>query len=494
MSNIFKASVIIGTFFGMNKVLALLRQYLIAKEFGFSAEIDAFNVANNMPDLIFSLFAGGALAMAFIPVFTEYLDTKGSLLSWKLFSKVTTILFLITATASLVIAILAPALVSSQIGIAPGFSTTQQALVVELLRINLIATLIFSISGLITASLQGHKHFLLPAIAPLFYNLGIIVGVVILSPIFGIYGLAYGVVLGALLHLLVQLPALLRYQFHFSFSIDFKDPGVVKVFRLMIPRILTVLLIQITFLLRDNFASRLDVGSVTALTYGYFIMQVPETLIGSSIAIALLPTLSSHMNKLKQEEFIRVLTTSIRILIAASIIPVVLVFISLGPVLKLIFDFEVSQRELLMWTTHAFMAGLLGQILLEVFVRAFYARQVAIVPLIATLIRTIIFVVLGIMFYRSTGAVGIAAIDSFSVSVEALILFIMLLPFIRQKLILAKTFGKSILGGLTALSIALIILFYLQVPILIQVSLAVLLATGVYVLFIFKEIKLLVKL
>lgn len=494
MSNIFKASVIIGTFFGMNKVLALLRQYLIAKEFGFSAEIDAFNVANNMPDLIFSLFAGGALAMAFIPVFTEYLDTKGSLLSWKLFSKVTTILFLITAIASLVIAILAPALVSSQIGIAPGFSTTQQALVVELLRINLIATLIFSISGLITASLQGHKHFLLPAIAPLFYNLGIIVGVVILSPIFGIYGLAYGVVLGALFHLLVQLPALLRYQFHFSFSIDFKDPGVVKVFRLMIPRILTVLLIQITFLLRDNFASRLEVGSVTALTYGYFIMQVPETLIGSSIAIALLPTLSSHMNKLKQEEFIRVLTTSIRILIAASIIPVVLVFISLGPVLKLIFDFPVSQRELLMWTTHAFMAGLLGQILLEVFVRAFYARQVAIVPLIATLIRTIIFVVLGVIFYRSTGAVGIAAIDSFSVSVEALILFIMLLPFIRQKLILAKTFGKSILGGLAALLIALIILFYLQVPILIQVSLAVLLATGVYILFIFKEIKLLVKL
>ena len=383
---------------------------------------------------------------------------------------------------------------SSQIGIAPGFNTSQQSLVVNLLRINLIATLIFSISGLITASLQAHRHFLLPAIAPLFYNFGIIIGAVFLSPILGIYGLTYGVVLGALLHLLIQLPALVRYQFHFSVSIDFRDPGVKKVFRLMIPRILTVLLIQVTFLLRDNFASRLEVGSVTALTYGYFIMQVPETLIGSSIAIALLPTLSSHMSRQKREEFARVLTTSIRILVAASIIPVVLVFISLGPILKLIFDFSVTQRELLMWTTHAFMAGLLGQILLEVFVRAFYARQVAMMPLLATLIRTVIFIVLGIIFYKTTGAVGIAAIDSLSVSVEAGILFIMLLPFIRQKLLVAKTFGKSILGGFAALSAGLIILFYLQVPILIQVSIAVLFATGIYLLFVIKEVKLLIKL
>lgn len=494
MSRVFKASLIIGIFFGMNKVLGLLRQYLIAKQFGFSPEIDAFNVANNMPDLIFSLFAGGALAMAFIPVFTEYLDTQGSVISWKLFSKVTTILFLITAFASLVIAILAPVLVSSQIGIAPGFNMSQQALVVNLLRINLIATLVFSISGLITASLQAHKHFLLPAIAPLFYNLGIIFGAIVLSPIFGIYGLTYGVVIGAVLHLLVQLPALFRYKFHFSISIDLNDPGVRKVFKLMLPRILTVLLIQITFLLRDNFASRLEGGSVTALTYGYFIMQVPETLIGSSIAIALLPTLSSHISKLKQEEFSRVLTSSIRILIAASIIPIVLVFATLGPILKLIFNFPVAQRDLLMWTTQAFMAGLLGQILLEVFVRAFYARQIATVPLIATLIRTVIFIVLGVMFYKSSGAVGIAAIDSFSVSVEAGILFIMLLPLIRQKLAVAKTFGRSILGGIAGLSVAGIILFYLQVPILIQISLVVLLATGVYLLFIIKEVKLLIKL
>jgi putative peptidoglycan lipid II flippase len=494
MSKIFKASIIIGVSFGINKILALLRQYLIASEFGFSPEIDAFNVANNMPDLIFSLFSGGALAMAFIPVFAEYLDVHGHDLSWKLFSKVTSLLFLATAGVSLIIAFLAPILVSSQIGIAPGFSDTQQALVVDLLRINLIATLIFSVSGLVVASLQAHKHFLLPAIAPIFYNLGIIFGAVFLAPTMGIYGLTYGVVLGAMLHLLIQIPGLRHFKFRFSFSIDFKEEGVRKILRLMGPRILTVFFIQITFLLRDNFASRLDPGSVTALTYGYFIMQVPETLIGSSIAIALLPTLASHISKKRQKEFARALATSIRVLIAASLLPTVLIFAVLSPLVELLFDFSPSNTELLVWTTNAFMAGLLAHVLLEVFVRAFYAKQEATIPLYATALRTFLFVILGVYFYKSTGVVGIAAIDSITVAIEAIFLFILLLPLIAEKTKIAQTLGKSIAGSLASIGIIWTILTYLHVPVLIQISIALVLATILYTLFVVKEVKLFAKL
>lgn len=494
MSKIFKASAIIGIFFGLNKILGLLRQYLITKQFGFSPEIDAFNVANNMPDLIFALFSGGALAMAFIPVFAEYLDTKGEELSWKLFSKVTTILFLVTAVASVVVAVIAPILVSSQIGVAPGFSTEQQKLVVELLRINLIATLLFSMSGLVTAALHAHKHFLMPAIAPIFYNLGIIFGAVILSPKFGVYGLTLGVVIGAVMHLLIQLPALVGRKFKFAFSLDLKDEGVRKVFKLMGPRVLTVFLIQVMFLLRDNFASRLEAGSVTALTYGYFIMQVPETLIGSSIAIALLPTMSSYMSKFKAEEFAKVLTTSMRVLTAASIIPMVLVFACLSPILILLFDFSVPQQELLVLTTNAFMAGLLSQILLEVLVRAFYARQEAKIPLIGTFLRTVVFIILGVLFHKSRGAVGIALIDSIAVTVEVVYLFIVLLPYINEKLKLIKTLSRAVVGGLVSLFVANLILNYLAVPILIQVGMAIIVATGIYVLFVVKEMRMLVKL
>lgn len=494
MSNIFKASVIIGVSFGINKLLGLARQYFIAAQFGFTPEIDAFNVANNMPDLIFSLFSGGALAMAFIPVFAEYLDVEGRDLSWKLFSKVATLLFTTTAVASLGVAWFAPVLVSSPVGVAPGFSPSQQELVVTLLRINLIATLLFSLSGLVTASLQAHKHFLLPAIAPVFYNIGIIFGAVVLAPAMGIFGLMYGVVLGSLLHLVVQIPALLRYTFRFSFSLDVKDPGLVKILRLMGPRILTVLFIQMTFLLRDNFASRLEPGSVTALTYGYFIMQVPETLIGTSIAIALLPSLSAFVSKNMQKEFAQALSASIRVLIAASLIASALVFGVLATLIEYVFDFSASHAELLVMTTYAFMGGLLAHTLMEILVRAFYARQQAVIPMYATLIRTVLFIVLGVMLYQQTGAVGIAAIDSVTVAVEAVILLVLLWPALTNKFEIAKTLWRSIAGSIVGIGIIWGVFSYFHVPVAVQITTAIIAVTAVYVVFVTKEVKLLIKL
>lgn len=489
MAHIFTSSLIIGVSFGANKLLALFRQYIIAARFGFSPEIDAFNVANNLPDLVFSLFSGGALAMAFIPVFAEYLDVHGRDLSWKLFSKVTTIICTITLVASVAIAVLAPILVSSQIGVAPGFSASQQALVVNLLRINLIATIVFSISGLVTASLQAHKHFLLPALAPLFYNLGIIVGAVVLAPIYGIYGLTWGVVLGAILHLAIQLPGLKRYKFRFSLSWDLADEGMKKILRLMGPRVLTVLLINIVFLLRDNFASRLATGSVTALTYGYFIMQVPETLIGTSIATALLPTLSLHMSQQRKEEFARIMTTAIRVLLAASILPMALSFAALAPLITLVFNFTPTETQLLTATTNAFMAGLLFQVVLEIFVRAYYARQNAMVPLYTTLLRTIVFIILGVALYRGTGAVGLAAIDSLTVAIQAVILLVLLLPLIHKPAMIIQTLGRSTIGGVLGFAAVWATLAFLHVPQIFQLGTALLLGTGIYVLFVRKEMK-----
>src|SRR6185503_9662057 len=149
MSHLFKATLLLTIFFGINKIVALIRQTLIAQQFGFSAQIDAFNVANNLPDMLFSLFSGGALALAFIPVFAEHLHKHGKESSWKLFSKIANILFVVTLFLAIVFALFAPMIISSKLGIAPGFSSAQQALVVELMRINLIAMIIFSISGLI---------------------------------------------------------------------------------------------------------------------------------------------------------------------------------------------------------------------------------------------------------------------------------------------------------------------------------------------------------
>ncbi len=165
MKHIARSALIIAVFFGLEKILGFVRNVLIARAFNLSTELDAFNAANNIPDLIFALISGGALAMAFIPVLSEYRETKSKTEMWGLFSQVTNGVFLVTILFSLFVGLNAAQLVSWEIGIAPGFTSSQQNLVTELMRLNLIATILFSLGGLAIAGLQSQQHFLIPALA-----------------------------------------------------------------------------------------------------------------------------------------------------------------------------------------------------------------------------------------------------------------------------------------------------------------------------------------
>ncbi|MDO8452003.1 MAG: murein biosynthesis integral membrane protein MurJ [bacterium] len=426
MSKLFKASLLITIFFAINKVVALVRQTIIARQFGLSSEIDAFNAANNVPDLLFSLISGGALAMAFIPVLTEYIDKKGRDETWRLFSQIANLVFLATASLSLLVALSAHSIVRSPLGVAPGFTPDQQMLTANLMKLNLLATLIFSLSGLVMAVLHSHKHFLLPAIAPILYNVGQIVGAVVFAPFFGVYGLVYGMILGSLLHLGIQIPAIVRFRFRWTPHIHSNDPGVRRVLLLMGPRILTVLCINIIFLARDNLASHLHEGAITALTYGYFILQVPETLIGTAIATALLPTLSQYADRKDTHAFIGTLNKTIRVILALTLVVTVLAVVSVEPLLQSIFGLSTEQTRLLGWTTRAYMVGLAAQSLLEVATRAFYAKQDTKTPLIITLIRTALFILISVLLVRPLGAVGLALADTITVTLEVGMLLFLL--------------------------------------------------------------------
>ncbi len=182
MKHIARSTLIIAVFFGLEKVLGFIRNVLIARTFNLSTKLDAFNAANNIPDLVFALISGGALAMAFIPVLSEYRESKPKSELWGLFSQITNGVFLATAVVSILVALSAKQLVSMEIGIAPGFSAEQKTLVTELMRLNLIATLLFSLGGLAIAGLQAQQHFLIPALAPSMYDIGSLFGILILAP------------------------------------------------------------------------------------------------------------------------------------------------------------------------------------------------------------------------------------------------------------------------------------------------------------------------
>jgi len=456
-------SLIVAFFFFINKVLALVETMIVSRIYSDQVELlDTFNAANNLPDLLFALISGGALAMAFIPLLTEYLTTKSREAAWDLFSRVANFGFLVTGVFALLIAIFAQQIVDAELGIAPGFRQEQRVLLAQLMRMNLIATMIFSISGLVMASLQANQHFVMPAIAPIMYNVGHIFGAIFLVPRFGIYGLVYGVILGAALHLLVQFPMLFKFGFRWTPALDIRHTGLIEALKLMAPRLFTMAGIQLIFIARDNLASRLDqVGAVTSLTYGWMIMQVPETILGTALATALLPTLSELASKQDWKKFGETVERSLRVLIALTLPIAAVMSAGINPLVRGVFGFDESISSLLTWTTRAYLATLTGYVIHEVAVRAFYARKEPMIPFYAVIIRLALFLgigIFGISLFPEIGA-PIIALAELALLIEAIILLVWLSrrthEALKTKTAIIKGLISAFVGGVVTYLIAL---------------------------------------
>jgi putative peptidoglycan lipid II flippase len=465
LSRLTRNSLIIAFFFFIDKVLAFVRTGIISRQYADSVGmLDTFNAANNLPDVLFALISGGALAMAFIPLLTEYLTTKDRAAAWDLFSRVANVAFLVTGSLAILIALFAQTIVDAKLGIAPGFGQEQRTLLAELMRLNLVGTVIFSISGLVMASLQANQHFVLPAIAPSMYNVGQIFGAIFLVPRFGIYGLVYGVILGAAMHLLIQLPALFRFGFHWTPSLNLRHTGLIEALKLMAPRLLTMGGIQIIVLARDNLASRLDqVGAVTSLTYGWMIMQVPETILGTAIATAMLPTLSELAARGDWVEFRVTIERALRVLISLTIPIAAVMAGGIHPLVRAVFGFDEATSSLITWTTRAYLMTLTGFTIHEIAARSFYARKEPMFPLYAVILRLTIFLgigFIGLTFFKEIGA-PIIAFAEIALLMEAIILFGWLSKRTHEPIHVGGAIMKGLLaafiGGVTAYSLALIV-------------------------------------
>jgi putative peptidoglycan lipid II flippase len=505
MSRFAKSALIVAVFFGLEKVLGFVRQILIAQQFGLSAELDAFNAANNLPDLLFALISGGALGIAFIPVLSETLQRQDRQAAWDLFSRIANLMFLVTGGIALILAILAGPLVSGVI--TPGFSPDQQKLVTDIMRLDLAATMIFSLGGLVIAGLQANQHFLLPAMAPSMYDLGMLFGVIILSPEtgyqigpitlpafgMGVYGLVYGGIIGAAMFLLIQLPGLIKYKFHWTPAINLHHPGVRKVLALMGPRVLTVFFIQLVFIASDSIASWLVPGAVSALVYGWLFMQVPETLVGTAIGVVLLPTISEQIARGQIDTFRQSLNHACRIILALTIPAAVLVMVGIRPLVSIL-NFDTAGTDLVVWVTRGFLIGLMGHALIEIASRSFYAQQNALIPLGASFLATVAFVCLAIGLGFTIGAAGIALANGLAFSGEALLLWYLLnrrfagVADVRSTLV--RVIPVALLGGLVTYGI-------LSLPLPVSGFILGALALGVgglvVIPFILPELRLLIK-
>ena len=437
--------------FVLSNVVGLLRQILVSRAFGTSAEMDAFNAAIRLPDLLFNLVAGGALASAFIPTFTTLLTREERDQAWRLASSIANLLFLILIIISGLAAWLAPQIVRYILyGLVSELNPTLFDLTVSLLRILLLSPLIFGLSGLLMGILNAHRKFLLPALAPTMYWLGMIFGVVVLAPRWGIYGLAWGAVLGALMHLGVQVPGLARLSGRYFFMLGLHLESVREVARLMAPRLLGVAVVQINFLVNTILASAQPQGSLTAIQIAWAVMTMPQVVIAQAIAIAALPIFSAQVAMGKLDEMRGSLAATLRGVIYLSLPASLGLILLRQPIVALLFErgeFDARSTQLVAWALLWYAAGLVGHSLVEVLSRAFYAlhdtRTPVLVGAAAMSLNLIFSVAFSALFWRIGWMPhgGLALANSLATAIEAA----GLLALMRRRLNGLE--GRNILKG-----------------------------------------------
>ncbi|MGB0384618.1 MAG: murein biosynthesis integral membrane protein MurJ [Ardenticatenaceae bacterium] len=460
-SRVARAAVIVMVGFLLAKVTGLARQWVIASVFGTSSQLDAYFAAFTAPDLIFMLISGGALATAFIPIFAEYLnpDKHERSAAWRMASNVLTVTLTLSAVVGVVLAIFAPQIVAYVI--APGFEPENQLLTANLMRLILISTVIFSVSGLVTGVLHSLQDFLLPAFSPLFYNLGIIFGALVLVPNMPeeqkIYGLALGSVIGAALHLAIQVPALISHGVRLRPVFDLGDPGLRQVAWLMAPRAATLALIYSKFIIRSNLASRLEPGSLSAIDFAWDLMQLPETIFATSIALAAFPTMAELWTQKARQALADTFNQAMRSILALTI-PSTVAFVVLGlPFVRTFYErgaftFEDSLR--VNYALAFFAFGIVGHGLLEIVARLYYAQKDTLRPFIAAIVMLIVTAGISLFWLDSLGIGAIALGDTVGVFVEVAVLFFLLriyLPEGYDRSTLTATakiiFASLVMGG-----------------------------------------------
>jgi putative peptidoglycan lipid II flippase len=376
-----KAAALVMALFALSRLLGVVRQMAIAAQFGTGGDLDAYLAAARIPETIFLIVAGGALGSAFIPAFTGHLTQEDRAGAWRLTSSVINLAVIASTVTAGLVAILAPTLVRALI--APGFDSQQQALTVSLLRLMLLSPIIFGVSGVAMGALNAHQHFFLPALAPSLYNLSIIGGTLILGPRLGVRGIALGVVAGSALHLLVQVPGLVRHGARYFPTLGLQHPSVREVGRLMAPRVLGTAIVQLNLVVNTSLASEMGTGAISAITYAWLLMLLPQGIFAQAVGTAAFPTFAAQAARGERERMRRALAATLRAVCFLSI-PATMGLLVLGqPLVALLFErgaFNASSTADVVWALAFFALGLVGHAGLEVIARAFYALHDTFTP------------------------------------------------------------------------------------------------------------------
>lgn len=415
------ASLLSGSFL-LSALLGLLRERLLIANFGIGETLDAYIVAFSIPDFMYYILVSGALSVTFIPVFTQRLQTGNKESAWQLSSSLINLLAITTMTASVLIFIFAPWLTPI---IAKGSSPEVQQTAASLMRIIAVNPFLFGISSVLASMQQAVGRFVFNALAPVIYNIGIIVGIVVFAPALGtpndpnILGVALGVGLGAITQLLVQLLGMAGIGFKYQRHIFWKNLGFRRVLRLLPARSFDQSIDYFNAMVERFVASFLFAGAITSYQAALTLRTVPITLIGVAISTAAFPKISeragSNRTDLFKKEFISLLRVIFWLALPASLIA----FFMRGYLVRLLAgDGNPVIAAVLAW----FTLSIVMRAMFHAVTRSFYAQQDTMTPLKISVFSILLNIVLAFILTDKMGIVGLAAAQSITALFEVTVL------------------------------------------------------------------------
>lgn len=419
----------------MSNLLGVIRDHFLAQKIP-TDRLDIYFAAFRLPDLIFNVLILGSIAAAFVPVYSSYLKEKGPKEATRLAQAALTIGVVAVLICLVVLFFIIPYLVPYLV---PNFGPDKQLETARMARWLLLSPLIFTVSYFLGGILNSHKRFFAYSIAPLVYNLSIIVAVLLFADSMGVQGVVIGVIVGAIMHLLVQLPAAIKVGFNFKFHFDFHERGVRKILRLMVPRAIGLGANQILLVAFTAFASAFP-GGIAVYNFADNIQTVPSVIFGNSLALAVFPTLAglSLGNREERERFRSLVYKTLKTIIFLLVPATVLVILLRAQVIRIILGygfFGWSDTKTAAAALGFFALSIIAQGLIPLFARTFYAMHNTRTPMTIAIISITISIVLGFLFtHNSTSAVAGVATLALAFSIGSWINLILLLVFLRKKI------------------------------------------------------------
>ena len=400
-----KAAGIIGLAVMCSRLLGLLREQIFAALFGGGMAMDAFTAAFRIPNLLRDLFAEGALSMAFVTTFSKTIARGGDQDAWRLANKVATMTALVLGLLCILGMVFSAQLVAL---LAPGFDPDKAALTAHLTRIMFPFILLVSLAALVMGMLNAKNRFGMPAMASSFFNIGSIVGGVVLGfwidPHFGpraLIGLAFATVIGGGLQLAVQLPSLARLGYRFRPDMHWRDPGVRAILLLMGPAVIAASTTQINVLVNSMFASTLGDGAIFWLAIAFRLMQLPLGLFGVALGTVTLPLLSRLVVAGKTQEFRSELARAIRWALLLTLPSMVGLMMLAEPIISVLYQhgkFDAAQAAQAAGALRFYAIGLGGYAALKVLVNAFYALDRRKTPMMVSFVAVALNLLLNWVF------------------------------------------------------------------------------------------------